>query len=115
MNQYWLKANFYYIFLFTKQSKNNTGYIFFLSYKRIISDTAIKDRRRNSVQSYHEYEEVESLTSSQCSHLNADQAYENSEDDVTADKCYINEVGFHMYEDLDHDTRSELREYNWCV
>ncbi|CAG2194649.1 unnamed protein product [Mytilus edulis] len=60
----------------------------------VISDTTRTDRRRNSVKSYHEYEEVESLSSSQCSHSNANQAYENSEGDVTADKCYINEVGF---------------------
>lgn len=67
------------------------------------------------MKSYHEYEEIESLSSSQCSHSNVNQAYENSEDDVTADKCYINEVGFPMYEDLDRETRSELREYDRCV
>lgn len=97
-----------------KQSKTQrTSYSFIFS--RIISDIETEDRRRNLVKSYHEYEDVESISSSHSDQSNPNQAYENTENDVMSNRCYINVVVPSIYVDLDHDTRTGLREYDQLV
>lgn len=97
-----------------KEKASDIFFSFFFC-TRPISDTLMKNRRRNEVNSYHEYEEVESLSSSHFDNSNNNQAYENSEDNFTADRCYINAACPPLYIDLDHNTRTDIRGYDEFV
>lgn len=75
----------------------------------------LRNGRSHSVLSVHEYEDVESISSSDSDQSYINHGYANSDNDFTDDCHYMNTVTSHMYEDLDPNTKSEINIYDQRV
>lgn len=84
----------------------------FLFHTSGVSGVELRERRTQSGPSVHEYEDVESISSSDSDQSCINHGYANSENNIKDNCHYINTVVSNMYEELDPNTRNEINIYD---